>query len=305
MKSSDLPQSLLNTYRFDGEIGRGGMAIVFRALHKELNRAAAIKIFSCSLDDQVAIRRFENEARVYAALKHPDILRLYDFDGTTHPPYMVLELALGPTLRNLLAKRALPVGSKVLRMMATLCDGLAYAHERGVVHSDIKPENLFVVDELIKIGDFGLATFRGVTQKEPTSDFIIGTPSYMAPEQFRTEAVTPATDIYSLGVVLYEAIVGSRPFNGKNVHELADQHLRRLPVSLDKRAPFIPPALRKLIHRCLEKQPELRPYSMNEVGSLLRIAAENFDANYLTNENPTTALTVPIPTRCEDKAANE
>ena len=305
MELRSLPQSLLDTYRFDGEIGRGGMAIVFRALHKELNRAAAIKVFSSSLDDVIAIRRFENEARVYAALKHPDILRLYDFDGTTNPPYMVLELALGPTLRSLMANRALPVGSKLLRLLATLCDGLAYAHERGVVHSDIKPENLFVVSELIKIGDFGLATFRGAAQKEPQSDFIVGTPSYMAPEQFRTEIVTPATDIYALGVVLYEVIVGSRPFSGNNARELADQHLRRIPPSLDRRAPFIAPALRQLIHRCLEKRPELRPNSMIEIGSLLRLAAESFDDSYLTKENPSTMPTIPMATKCGDKAANE
>ncbi len=293
MDLSDLPQSLLDTYRFDGEIGRGGMAIVFRALHRELDRPAAIKLFSCRLDDTVAIGRFENEARVYAALKHPNILRLYDFDGSTKPPYMVLELAQGPTLRYLLARRKLAVDCQLLNLMASLCDGLAYAHERGVVHRDIKPANLFVVGKTIRIGDFGLATFREAAS-EPQSDFIVGTPAYMAPELFRAEEATPATDIYALGVVLYEVFVGSRPFLGTNARVLADQHLRKRAPSLDKRLPLVAPSLRKIIHRCLEKKPELRPSSMTEIGCLLKAVAKSYDGSYLTSECPSLLPTQPI-----------
>jgi len=250
-------------YRLDARIATGGMGEVWRGTDTTLGRAVAIKLLKNEYADDASFRaRFQTEARHAAALHHPNIAAVYDFgeapaaDGSgVQRPYLVMELVDGQPLSALL-RPDVPMDPVAVReLLAQAADGLAAAHAAGIVHRDVKPANLLVTpDRQVKVTDFGIARAAegmGLTQ----TGEVMGTPQYLAPEQARGETATPASDVYSLGVVAFECLAGHRPFVADTAVATALSHLRdpvpELPGS-------VPADLAAVVRRCLAKLPQDR-----------------------------------------------
>ncbi len=267
----------LGRYRIVEKIGAGGMGEVYRARDEHLARDVAIKVLPPgTLSDESARRRFHKEALTLSQLNHPNIATIHDFDTQQAVDFLVMEYIPGITLSEKVAGRPLPE-KEVLRLGVQLAEGLAAAHEQGVVHRDLKPGNLQVTsDGRLKILDFGLAKLRfPVTASAPTESLsethaMAGTLPYMAPEQLLGEAIDARTDIYAAGLVLYEMAVGQRPFADVESSQLIGAILRRPSLPPAHLNPRLSPALGTIIGKCLEKEPENRYQSAKELAVDLR-----------------------------------
>jgi Tol biopolymer transport system component len=272
----------LGPYEILGPLGAGGMGEVYRARDTRLGREVAIKVLPAEVAaDPERLRRFEQEARAVAALNHPNILALFDVGAQKDLPYLVTELLDGESLRERLKRGALPP-RKVQEVAVQVCSGLAAAHEKGIVHRDLKPENLFVTrDGHVKILDFGLAKLRpgaSTTAGEPAPTvvggtepgFVMGTAAYMSPEQVRGESADHRSDVFSLGVVLYEMLSGARAFHRSSAVETMSAILKEEPPALTAVDPRIPTSLARVVQHCLEKQPEDRFQSARDLAFALQ-----------------------------------
>ena len=273
----------LGPYEVVSLIGAGGMGEVYRARDARLGRDVALKILSESFAlDPERLRRFEQEARAVAALNHPNILGLYDIGSQNGNPYLVSELLEGQSLREML--RGGPVlARKAGDYAVQIASGLAAAHEKGMVHRDLKPENLFITkDGRAKILDFGLAKLTlapppgpadsnglTVTGSPTLAGVVMGTAGYMSPEQVRGEAVDHRTDIFAFGAVLYEMISGQRAFHRDTAAETMTAILKEDPQDFSNDAKVISPALDRIVRRCLEKRPEQRFQSAQDLAFAL------------------------------------
>ena len=273
----------LGPYEVVALIGAGGMGEVYRARDARLGRDVALKILSESFArDPERLRRFEQEARAVAALNHPNILGLFDIGSQNGSPYLVSELLEGQSLREIL--RGGPVPSRKAGDYAVqIASGLAAAHEKGVVHRDLKPENLFITKHgRAKILDFGLAKLTQpsrsgpadsegltVTSSPTLAGVVMGTAGYMSPEQVRGEAVDHRTDIFAFGAVLYEMISGQRAFHRDTAPETMTAILKEDPPDMTSETKLISPALERIVHRCLEKRPEQRFQSAQDLAFAL------------------------------------
>ncbi|TAN22265.1 MAG: serine/threonine protein kinase [Acidobacteria bacterium] len=273
-------------YRIESLIGTGGMGEVYRAEDTRLKRAVALKLLPAGVaDDANRLARFEQEARAVAALNHPNILAIYDFGAYEGQPYLVAELLEGQSLRQRLQSGRIGP-RKVAEYGAAIAHGLAVAHAHGFVHRDIKPENIFITkDDRVKILDFGLAKAgAGVSAlADPeaptiaaatTPGAVLGTVGYMAPEQARGEATDARSDIFSLGTVLYEMASGRRAFKRATGVETLTAILNDEPPELGSSDRELPPALTRIIERCLEKAPERRLQSAQDLAFALENATE-------------------------------
>jgi serine/threonine protein kinase/Tol biopolymer transport system component len=270
----------LGPYEIVAPLGAGGMGEVYRARDPQLGRDVAIKILPASLSrDPDRLRRFEQEARAAAALNHPNILAVYQFGMHDNAPYLVSELLEGNTLRDQLLRGPLPIRKAVDHAVQT-AHGLAAAHEKGIVHRDLKPENLFLTrDGRIKILDFGLAKLVAGTAPAgpdlPTmSDgtepgVVLGTAGYMSPEQVRGEAADHRADLFAFGAILYEMLTGKRSFRKPTSAETMSAILNEEPPPVSQAVPGIPPALQRVVQRCLEKNPEQRFHSASDLAFAL------------------------------------
>jgi Tol biopolymer transport system component len=267
-KMALLPGTRLGPYEILAPLGGGGMGDVYRARDGRLGREVALKVLRDDLSiDHERLARFEQEARAASALNHPNLVTLFDFDrgGAEHPTYLTMELVDGQSLRDLLAGGPVPM-RRVLQIGAQLADGLAAAHDRGIVHRDLKLENVMVTREgRVKILDFGLAKVMATTAPldaaRPAATrpgMLFGTPGYMAPEMVRGEAVDFRVDQFSLGVLLYQLLTGSRPFAGSNPFEELNAVLTADPVPLAERLDGIPEQLAWVVDRLLSKDPAER-----------------------------------------------
>ncbi len=270
----------LGPYEIVGPIGAGGMGEVYRARDTRLARDVAIKILPESFArDAERMRRFEQEARAVAALNHPNIVVVYDTGAQDGSPYLVSELLEGQTLRDRLnggpisQKKAIEYGLQV-------ADGLASAHEKGIVHRDLKPENLFLTSGgRVKILDFGLAKVQAPkipAAQTMTSNgaataagMVMGTASYMSPEQVRGDQVDHRSDIFSFGAVLYEMLTGSRAFQGGSSVETMNAILKEEPAAIDSTQMKVSPGLERIVTHCLEKNPADRFQSARDLGFAL------------------------------------
>ena len=277
-----LPGARLGPYEILGAIGAGGMGEVYRASDPRLGREVAIKIIPPQFaSDPERLRRFEQEARAAAALNHPNILAVFDIGRDADAPYIVAELLEGETLRERLGASGLPV-RKAVEYAVQIARGLAAAHSKGIVHRDLKPENTFITtDGRVKILDFGLAK---LTQPDPaapgasalpTSPLntqtgqVLGTVGYMAPEQVRGLAVDHRGDIFAFGTILYEALSGRKAFTGETTIDAMTAILKEDPADLPVNERGIPPALTRIVDRCLEKSPEARFQSAGDLAFAL------------------------------------
>ncbi len=268
------PGVRLGPYEIRAAIGAGGMGQVYRAYDTRLAREVALKVLPANVVASAeALTRFEREARAVAALNHPNILAIHDVgnEGTVH--FAVTELLEGETLRGRLAgKRLAP--SKVLEYGVQMARGLAAAHDRGIVHRDLKPENVFVTtDGRLKILDFGLALqqHQAAGENEQTATpltvpgLVVGTVGYVSPEQVLGEPATPRSDLFALGVVMYELLTGTHPFRRATSPETLTAVLREDPISLARAVPGIAPGVVRMIELCLQKHPSDRPESARDL----------------------------------------
>ena len=267
---SEQPRVLSGRYRVDEMIGRGGMATVYRGEDLTLGRAVAIKILDPSLaSDSVFRTRFRLEAQAASRMSHPAIVRVFDAgedtvtdqDGGTRPvPYIVMELVQGRLLKDVLAEGPLSVADAV-RDVDGILEALEYAHRAGVVHRDIKPGNVMVTPEgQIKVMDFGIA--RAVSDSSATmaeTTAIIGTASYLSPEQAKGDPVDARADLYSVGIVLYELLTGVPPFRADSPLALAYQHVSEAPRPPSELRGEVPRSIDALVLRALAKDPSQRP----------------------------------------------
>jgi serine/threonine protein kinase/tetratricopeptide (TPR) repeat protein len=269
------PGDRVGPYEILGLLGRGGMGRVYRARDPALEREVAVKALADAfVGDPSGLKRFEREAKVLAALNHPNITGIYDLLEVRGTTFLILELVEGETLGEQLVRGPVRL-DRVLRITAQLVDALEEAHDKGVVHRDLKPSNVkLTATGRVKVLDFGLAKPRAASGPRSGSDvstrsgMVIGTPPYMSPEQARGNEVDERTDIWTLGCLVYEMLTGRRAFPGSNASDVLAAVLRdeadysRLPGDT-------PPQLRKLIQRCLQKDPARRPQSAAEVRALL------------------------------------
>src|SRR5689334_16920829 len=271
----------LGPYEIQSPLGAGGMGEVYRARDTRLGRDVALKILPESFAREAdRLHRFEQEARAVAALNHPNILAVFDIGESNGSPYLVSELLDGETLRVVLDRGAIPP-RRAIDYAVQIAQGLAAAHEKGIVHRDLKPENVFVTkDARIKILDFGLAkvaqkasaaTSDGatMTSSHTAMGVVMGTASYMAPEQVRGEQVDARTDIFAFGAVLYEMVSGKRAFRRDTAAETMTAVLKEDPPELTDTGHPVPPSLDRIVRRCLEKNPEQRFQSAKDLSFAL------------------------------------
>ena len=270
----------LGSYEVTALLGEGGMGAVYRARDSRLNRDVAIKVISLTLAaDDTAMSRFEREAMAVASLSHPNILSIFEFSRAGNTPFVVMELVAGETLRARLDHGPIPA-RKAIAYALQIAKGLGAAHARGLVHRDLKPENVMVsADDHVKILDFGLAkstpsnsdaTQMGATKlAETTPGMVVGTFGYMAPEQVRGLAIDHRADIFAFGAVLYEMLAGARAFKGETAADTMSAILTKDPPDLDQQRLAISPGLDRIIRRCLEKTPDLRFQSANDLAFAL------------------------------------
>jgi serine/threonine-protein kinase len=257
-------------YKIEEKIGRGGMGIVYRAEDEKLKRIVALKVLPRDFDeDDHRRKRFLREARVAAAIAHPNVATIHEVGEADGRIYIAMELAAGTTLRARLEKGALSV-AETLRIGKDIARGVGKAHARGIAHRDLKPDNVMVSpDGAVKVLDFGLA--KPMDDPKPEEQVtvtqegrIVGTPGYMSPEQATGRTVDVRTDVFALGVILYEMVTGTRPFKGQTSMDALIATSRDAYVPASKLAK-IPPSLDQLIKKCLEKEPSDRPASATEV----------------------------------------
>lgn len=258
-------------YKLVQTIGAGGMAVVYRAQDMMLERPVAIKLLRQDYSSDPAFRdRFHLEAKAAANLSHPNIVTVHDFGLDNHRLFLVMEFIPGTDLKTILKQRGrLPV-NEAIDLMVQACAGIGYAHRAGLVHCDIKPQNILVTpDQRLKITDFGIARALASIHPDEHSEVIWGSPQYFSPEQASGLAPSPASDVYSLGVVFYEMLTGRLPFDGQTATELAKQHRDSRPVSPRKFNPAIPIEVEQIVLKILAKEPSARYRTADQLGRVL------------------------------------
>jgi len=268
-------------YEVNEEIGHGGMGVVYRGHDLSLGRLVAIKVLPEHFNTDVeVIQRFKKEARAMASLDHPNIVPVYAIGQFKNFHYFVMKFLEGCTLAELLdAKRASGVGrfsaAEATQVLVQTCRGLAHAHSRGLIHRDIKPGNIMLGAELhVTIMDFGIVKEERSAEPLTRTGLVFGTPEYMAPEQAQGHAVPgPTTDLYSLGVVAYEMLSGAPPFVGDTPFSVVVKHIKEPPAPLLDRVPGVSRALHAVVLRALEKQPQHRFSSADEMREALEAAS--------------------------------
>lgn len=257
---------IADRYEVVSHIGQGGMADVFLAVDMILNRQVAIKILRADLStDAVSILRFEREAQAAAALAHPNIVEIYDVGDYKGHHYIVMEYVTGKTLKQVIRSRGPLVNEEAVDIMKQLCSAISEAHSRGIIHRDIKPQNVIVkADGSIKILDFGIATAKGSMQLTQANN-VMGSVHYLAPELAKGEAASPQSDIYALGIVLYEMLAGDVPFKADQAVQIALKHMREPMPDVRLINASVPQSIANVITRATAKDPNNRYGSCREM----------------------------------------
>jgi eukaryotic-like serine/threonine-protein kinase len=266
-----------NRYRLDGKLGEGGMAIVFSGTDTVLRRRVAIKVLREQYAaDEEFVRRFYQEAESAAKLSHPNIVNTYDVGREDATYYIVMELVDGPSLAEIIAADGKLPEPVAIDYAAQIASGLAYAHRAGLLHRDIKPANILVTkDDVVKLSDFGIA--RAVSQNTiamTKPGLVMGSVYYMSPEQAQLNELHETSDLYSVGIVLFQMLTGKLPFSGESPVTVALRHISDPVPRIDTRELGVSPALAAIVNRLLQKRPENRFQSASELATSLREARE-------------------------------
>lgn len=259
------PQYFNEDYDVVGVLGRGGMGYVYKAIHKNLNREVALKVLDASVGDESS-NRFHLEAQAMKKLDHQNIVQVYDYGKEGGRHFIAMTYVAGQTLSEFLRTRKYMEAEESLLICRQICRALLYAHNRGVVHRDVKPSNVIVSpDNRVYLTDFGISQIQELDRLTSTG-MAMGTPEYMSPEQCQGESVTKQSDIYGIGILLYEMLCGDPPFHGGKPLSIAWKQVHENVRPPRELRPEIPPALEDIILRCLQKDRSLR---YGDVGQLL------------------------------------
>jgi serine/threonine protein kinase len=261
-------QTVAGRYAVERTLGGGGMAVVYLARDDELGRPVALKVLADNLADDAQLRgRFVREARLAARLSHPNVVRVYDAGEEDGRPYIVMECVDGESLAELLLREGRLDADRVAELGLQACAGLEHAHRAGLVHRDVKPANLLLTrDGTLKVADFGIAHAVGGTRVTEVGT-VLGTATYLSPEQALGGSVTPASDLFSLGTCLYELLAGEPPYGRETLGELFSRRESGPP----RRLQGVPAELEAAVMQCLERDPRDRPASAAELAR--RVAA--------------------------------
>lgn len=262
---------LNNRYRLLEPLGSGGMAVVYKAVDEMLERIVAVKILRQDYATDHDFReRFRQEAKAAANLSHPNIVTVHDFGLDENQVFIIIEYIDGTDLKSLIRKNRRFSVEDTVGLMAQACAGVGYAHRAGLVHCDIKPHNMLVSNDFrLKVTDFGIARALATIHPDEKSDVVWGSPHYFSPEQAGGGAPSPASDVYSLGVILYEMLTGRLPFEAKEATELARMHRFETPVPPRQINPDIPQALEEITLKVLSKEPSARYRTADQLGRVL------------------------------------
>lgn len=295
-----MPVARLGRYRLERVLGSGGMAVVYRARDEELERPVAIKLLADNLAREEAFRRrFLREARLAARLAHPNVVHVYDSGQLDGRPYIVMEYVEGETLADLLQRRGKLRAAEAVEIALQVCAGLAHAHAAGLVHRDIKPQNLLLhPDGTVKIADFGIARSAHGTRLTEIGS-VLGTASYLAPEQAAGGEVTAAADIYALGAVCYQMLTARTPYNIETLTQLLVRQQEQPVTPVRKLAPDVPAGLEAIVMRCLARLPAYRPASAAALADQLAATVSELPTR---PPRATTAQTEQLPTRAASLA---
>jgi serine/threonine-protein kinase len=280
---------LNDRYQLDKQLGEGGMAIVYQASDLMLERTIAVKILRKDFSKSKAFQeRFKEEARAAANLTHPNIVTVHDFGFDNDRLFIVMEHVPGTDLKQIIKKSGpLPI-DHASRLFIQACAGLGYAHRAGLVHCDIKPHNMLITpDHRLKVTDFGIARALASVKHDEQSQAIWGSPAYFSPEQAAGRAPSPASDVYSLGVVLFEMLTGELPFTDPSPQELALLHRYETPPSPREINPEISPELEEIIIKVLSKEPSSRYRTADQLGRIVISFTEMLDTQ--------TQVEIPAP----------
>ena len=297
-------RNLSERYRLEGRIGQGGMATVYAGMDTVLRRRVAIKILRPQFAaDEEFVRRFYTEAQHAAKLSHPNIVNIYDVGREGETYFIVMELVDGSTLAEMIESDGRLPEAVAIDFAAQICNGLAYAHRQGLLHRDIKPANILVAkDDVVKISDFGIAravTTQTVTITQP--GMVMGSVFYLSPEQAQGRELDETSDLYSLGVVLYQMLSGKLPYTGESPVTVALKHVSSPVPSIENDEPDISPALAAIVRKLLQKEPEARFHSAMELATALRAAREHplvttpFDVPARASDAPPATIPNPKP----------
>src|SRR6266550_7853113 len=295
------PDQMLGAYGLIARVGAGGMGEVWKAEDTRLGRTVAIKILPPKIAaDAEAIARMRREARTAAGLYHPNIATIHSFEEAEGQTFIVMEFVDGEPLSKMIARGPLPE-SEICRIGRGVAEALAEAHDQGIVHRDIKPDNIIVRDYRVKVLDFGIAKRVGaesIASDDPTSfvtqqGMILGTVHYMSPEQALGKPLDARSDLFSLGIVLYEAATGKLPFRGDTITETITRIVRDEPEPPRTANPSITPGLAMLIERCLKKNRDERIASAKQLSSELERLMSVVPTEPMTAAMPTVIETAP------------
>ncbi len=279
---------LSGKYRIDSRLGKGAMAVVYKAIQEPIDRVVALKVLNHNFSkDPVAVKRFNLEAKILSSLKHRNILSVHDLGNTeNNQPFFVMEYLDGLSLESLIEKRGPVPIARAVPVFSQICDAMGYAHAQGVIHRDLKPANVMLVreengDELVKLVDFGIVQVsresQMLSQKLTLKGEVWGSPVYMSPEQCRGSELDSRSDVYSMGLLMYESLLGVLAFDGPNIGVIASKQISEMPLSFKEAAPLlrIPETLEAIVLRALQKNPADRFQSMDELNHDLQAFAKN------------------------------
>jgi serine/threonine protein kinase len=277
-------------YELLSKIGEGGMSVVYKARCRILDRIVAVKILKEEFSkDKGFVERFKTEALAVAKLSHPNIVNIYDVGQQGNVYYIVMELVEGESLKDVITREAPFSVQKAVDIAIMICDGIQHAHEKGIIHRDIKPHNILITNSgIVKVADFGIA--QAVSMKTITyGGNVFGSVHYISPEQAKGKPIGQTTDIYSVGCILYEMLTGKVPFDAESPITLALKHIHDEPPSPRKINEKIPPAVESIILQAMEKMPEHRFASAEEMRNALyhANAMARFSSNGVNDRNLT------------------
>jgi serine/threonine protein kinase len=265
------PKILNKRYQLEEPLGKGGMAVVYLARDLMLERLVAVKVLREDYSGDPAFQeRFRQEAKAAANLSHPNIVTMHDFGLDNGQLFLVMEYVPGTDLKTLIKQRGRFSPDEALPLLIQACAGIGYAHRAGLVHCDVKSQNMLVTPDMrLKVADFGIARALSTIHPDEQSDVVWGSPQYFAPEQASGAAPAPASDVYSLGIIMYEMLTGSLPFQATTAAALARLHVEEEPPLLSEMIPDISPTLEQILTKVLSKEPSQRYRTADQLGRVL------------------------------------